>query len=553
MLSFSIPVGAETKSESDRNKGYRDGYQWAEITGAIQGQRDRINDRKSNWERAYSDVESELGKKYNLDDTSFNYRRGFLEGYEEGFRQSYENAYKNVIDERKKTATEMGKTHGNFFGRLIGGNYASNDYYNKRTSDWRRHLPSESTIRLEFNLGNDTLEYAEAFLQGYKAGFEEEYIYMYRVNNYESEKITREDGLDHGFVIGETTGRAYAMVDYITRVPNNWEMAFNKFEKAESLFNRYGLLRENSQYRLGFTNGFKDGFKNGYTTLYQNFNKDMAQQNINYKQVTMIGETIEYQDSILHFIQGKQSKETRVVVYIDIPPAAIYEDTYVSLQKIDTSLSMNHLSYRPVTHAYEIKVINNNHSVQLQKPIHITFQYVGSHRGGIYEWKNNQWQYRYSVLDGGKISTEISPSIYSGGRYAVFIDENYIELSDIYTHWARQELYTFIRRGYISGYSDGTFRPDNNISTDEFLLLLNRFNKNSDINVVNRSKNITYEEIEKIVRQVSRDSQFQWEQIAEKMFYEKYTRSNSRLSKNNLITRAEVIYMLYQLQESGKL
>lgn len=46
--------------------------------------------------------------------------------------------------------------------------------------------------------------------------------------------------------------------------------------------------------------------------------------------------------------------------------------------------------------------------------------------------------------------------------------------SDIENHWAKSEIESWLEKGLIEGYSDGTFRPDNNITRAEFITLTNR-------------------------------------------------------------------------------
>lgn len=47
-----------------------------------------------------------------------------------------------------------------------------------------------------------------------------------------------------------------------------------------------------------------------------------------------------------------------------------------------------------------------------------------------------------------------------------------VELSDIKNHWAKDEIQTLINKGAVSGYPDGTFRPENPISSAEFMKIL---------------------------------------------------------------------------------
>ena len=76
--------------------------------------------------------------------------------------------------------------------------------------------------------------------------------------------------------------------------------------------------------------------------------------------------------------------------------------------------------------------------------------------------------------------------------------------------------------GYISGYPDKTFRVN---------------------------KPITYKEVENIMKRITDTEKFYWSNYSSKMLYEKNYRSKSISNKNNKITRAEVVYMLYTLNE----
>jgi hypothetical protein len=46
--------------------------------------------------------------------------------------------------------------------------------------------------------------------------------------------------------------------------------------------------------------------------------------------------------------------------------------------------------------------------------------------------------------------------------------------SDIQGHWANQQISNWVDSGYISGYPDGTFKPDNSITRAEFMVLVNK-------------------------------------------------------------------------------
>jgi N-acetylmuramoyl-L-alanine amidase len=70
--------------------------------------------------------------------------------------------------------------------------------------------------------------------------------------------------------------------------------------------------------------------------------------------------------------------------------------------------------------------------------------------------------------------------LYNGG-YG-YVSNAYITLnttsastfSDITYHWARPQIEDFVQKGYLNGYGDNTFRPENPIRRDEFVKLVNK-------------------------------------------------------------------------------
>ena len=59
--------------------------------------------------------------------------------------------------------------------------------------------------------------------------------------------------------------------------------------------------------------------------------------------------------------------------------------------------------------------------------------------------------------------------------------------TDIKGHWAEEYINSFVELKYILGYPDGTFKPDNNISRAEFVVIINRIIKLS----ADPTKNLT--------------------------------------------------------------
>lgn len=61
-----------------------------------------------------------------------------------------------------------------------------------------------------------------------------------------------------------------------------------------------------------------------------------------------------------------------------------------------------------------------------------------------------------------------------------------IELKVIDNHWAEDAIVSFVAAGVISGYKDGTFRPDNSITREEMVVMLSRI-----LNLNNMAKDTT--------------------------------------------------------------
>ncbi|WP_099189055.1 S-layer homology domain-containing protein [Tepidibacter mesophilus] len=73
--------------------------------------------------------------------------------------------------------------------------------------------------------------------------------------------------------------------------------------------------------------------------------------------------------------------------------------------------------------------------------------------------------------------------------------------SDVNNHWAANQIKSLVNKGVVSGYSDGTFKPDNHITRAEFISLINKaFNLKLvyDINYKDvSSKDWFYEDLRK--------------------------------------------------------
>lgn len=57
--------------------------------------------------------------------------------------------------------------------------------------------------------------------------------------------------------------------------------------------------------------------------------------------------------------------------------------------------------------------------------------------------------------------------------------------SDVNSHWAKDQIQQFVYKGYVNGYQDGTFKPNNSMTRAEFVKLTNKLFGFTDIGTEN--------------------------------------------------------------------
>ncbi|WHH57524.1 S-layer homology domain-containing protein [Petroclostridium sp. X23] len=90
----------------------------------------------------------------------------------------------------------------------------------------------------------------------------------------------------------------------------------------------------------------------------------------------------------------------------------------------------------------------------------------------------------------GSISVGFAADLSAGGQFG-----------DINGHWAKAQIESGVANGFIKGYADSTFKPDNNITRAEFFTMVNRafgYTEKADVDYSDVSKeNWFYSEIAK--------------------------------------------------------
>ena len=118
------------------------------------------------------------------------------------------------------------------------------------------------------------------------------------------------------------------------------------------------------------------------------------------------------------------------------------------------------------------KVINAN-SLNVRKGPSTSFDIIGTLNGGdkvnIVGKSNNWYKIEYNGTYGYVSGSYIELDATEPGQ------DNKINFTDVgKDYWAYSQIESFVEKGYIDGYGDGTFRPQDPIKRNEFVKIFNR-------------------------------------------------------------------------------
>lgn len=542
------------------------------LYGEMAGIEDYENGKSPNWSRAMPSS-SEINRMFDLRNLPTADREEFLEQFEINFQKGYENAYYNAHFGIIRDSLDAGKADGTTFGTMIGKLYGMKDFYENSDLDYTRDMPRDTIIIAEYSLRKDSTEYQQGFLNSFKNAYRESYIESYRNAKNSSIQNTEGNALANGKAVGITKGEIQASLDFMQKLSNDWKRSL---PSEQYIALEYDLNLQTPNYRNQFISGFYDGYMEAYNRIYQ----ELAQG-------AGLGKTV----STSIPLAGGLVLSADNAFAIKIDAGTYYHPVQLS---INTNYDVGNKvvsSLVKASDSYRVSVLNTSGNLNNSKPIEIAFEYYGDRlKGGIYKLSNGFWTYVPSVVnvEDNSIVAKIAPSTISatGNVYAVFVDTSAKYFADSRGHWAKDEIETLVRRNIIYGYPDGTFKPDRNVTRAEFLWLLSRMNRwnlpyypvnerlftdfntfGTSAEVINYAfaegyikgypdgtfrpnNNITYTEIQTIMGRVTGKYDFKWEDISKKMLYDEKVRSASYTDMNNKITRAEVVYMLYNLTES---
>jgi len=557
VITLLLSGGAlATEVESDVN-GYDFGYDQGQSYYSVDPSYEEGDDALDDYFDYIEEEEPETYDKiYGL--TGIEY-----EEFKDGFAKGYDDAKNDDVN------TADAKSLGESLGRTA----ALTDYYDGNDSDWADSLPSDRNISRMFDLDRMSESYEDSFISEFKAGFKTGYEDEFAQALLSPPMESMSQGLDDGQVAGEAVGASFAERDYMLGNSMDYE---RDLPRDSDIGDRYRLQLGTNEYQDAFVEGFKKQYQITYNETFRSLHQDRSMAALESTQIPAAGGEVVAAEGIGLMVE----------------PGTFYMPVYVTINQQNTSY-FRFGSYIRASEIYSVKLDNPAGTLDDDKMITIAFPYYGDqYKAGIYKLIDERWQYIPSEFDGDTIYAEVLPSTMSNreGTYAVFMDENMRVLTDARDHWAKPEIETMVRRNIITGYPghthlDGTFKPSQGITRAEFLILLSRIENwtlpNYIVNATHfkdhaqfaqydriisyalskgyvigytdgtfRPHNpISYYEVQLIMGRVQGSYGFSWNALATQMMYEKAYRSPSFDNINNKITRAEVAYMLYVLNQ----
>lgn len=511
---------------------------------------------------------TELTNTFNLKNLPYGERNEFLYQFRKNFQIGYEKAYYGGHFGTIKNSLDAGNADGSQLGTNLGAIFGSKDYSENRTSDYKRNMPSDLTIKSEYVLKLDSTDYSNGFINGFKKAYQEAYITSFRESKNNTFLMDQSMGYENGLSVGSIKGSRQASIDYMEKNATDWK---RYLPKASVIINEYNLMFQQEKYRDSFIGGFGEGYMTGYVDTYNEVSKTDNESKTTSETIPISGGTVMSMDGLFAVTLNKGTYYKPVILSIDI-----LNDSFYSFDK----------NYISASSYYRVSLVNPSGTYNNDNKIELSFEYYGDQKGGVYKMVNGKWQYIDSKIDDSSITVMVNPSNLNstGSVYAVIRNQDVPTFHDIRGHWAKNEIETLIRRKIIYGYTDTTFKPENKITRAEFLTLLSRvynwslptntanitqfkdstsfgnrdkiisyaiahgYIKGYDDNTFKPNDTISYNEIE-IIMARSIDKNFKWHDTAAKMLYEKNVRSSSYDNIDNKINRGEVSYMLYILNE----
>ncbi|HZK00017.1 MAG TPA: hypothetical protein VFC79_08420, partial [Tissierellaceae bacterium] len=275
--------------------------------GEIAGFNDFYDGRRSNWSRAIPS-NREITNMFDLSRETSEYRNAFLSEFRSEFEIAYNEAFQYALLEGKNVILNSAVTNGKELGFLLGSLYGDRDYFEGRSNNYKRDLPSDSSIISDYQLNRNMDEYKTGFVNGFKQGYEEGYNTAYYGSYVEADAS--------GKIAGASKGQMMAYKDYIEGKDMDWT---RHKSLSSAISAEYRLIYLSSSYRGSFLNGFWIGFAESYQATYKGLISGQVSEKIAHKIMTIAGGTLSGADGS---------------IILNIEAGSFYNDTVVSIERI---------------------------------------------------------------------------------------------------------------------------------------------------------------------------------------------------------------------------
>lgn len=507
------------------------------------------------------------------------------------------------------TPDAQGDSHGKIAGTADGAVDGRLDYLAGNKLNHKNTMMSDNDIILKFNLNRDVSAYRSHFVSAYKAAYKIAYEKAFRGTNLAESTKENTDGIQLGMTLGMSSGASAAMDDFLLRLSNNPDRAFEKFKAEQAIEMRHRLDVESPEFRANFVTAYEKGFKEAYSISYrQRFAKNEV-DNAQYYEISVAGEEVErtwlvydveaeWPDSVEEKdedsdgteeagISEKKEEKTEakakivqrdnLICTMTIPAGAVYVPTHINVSGEIFSFGGDAMEYySPASSVFKVRLWNYSDYAILRKPLKMSFNFVGSDNAGIYRWQHGRWAYLPTEITEEGISTIIPEGKISSERYAIFIDDAYVPFKDTVFSWADEEITAFLRRNHLA--PSANFRPDDEITRAEAAQMLykvlghrlhpkqvqtqlkdrNQYGYAADAidfvvtnGIMLPSNGKFYPNMKFKYEHLEKISPritgeyHSWNEIAKNMMQERYYRSPGYKNPKANLTRAEMVYFLF--------
>jgi hypothetical protein len=433
---------------------------------------DAFEDRFRDDEDLFDYFNIEREDDNDLDDFYKDFKEGYEEQYDDSYDDIEEASENHKVeyssDDAEKETEETAKKDAETLAELDGREAGIIDYLNNQENDWDDSYPSESTIEKKYNLDNETRDYKKEFLEAYEIEYQIAYEKAFREANLDRIGLEKNNAFEHGKSLGTKQGESFGYLDLIQGKFSNWKYAYDSFRNTESIRDRYYLYKFDKDYGVSFEKGFEQGFEIGYHEMFQDTNIKIEEKNLNYVMLTSDAMRLDYSEHRLGFNGGSSSTNAKTPIYMDFEEGTIYEhDVYLGMNA--TQASMMDYSRNYGSSIYDIVLKSEQDYVDFQKPVKLAFSFSGGSQVGIYKYEKGQWHYLPTEYDEGEIYTMIPEGDYDGGRYTVVVNYDLKPIKINRMHWAFPDIKLFSYRHIING---NAFNPDGLIKRKDFSRLI---------------------------------------------------------------------------------